>query len=184
MGLLDSVLGSAMGAMSGGGQGGAGGGDMLMRVLGGLLNPSGGAGGLAGLVQQLQQQSPQATAGTTHAATQAEQATQHLHQDVGASAAALPATGQVAHDTAQHRIQQTHGDTPDRLLKKLQVVSIARQPKALLHASAGAARLSRHNHSKASASSKIGSSAPRFIAVQPPVVTSAPELKDVIVIVV
>ena len=55
MGLLDSVLGSAMGAMSGGGQGGAGGGDMLMRVLGGLLNPSGGAGGLAGLVQQLQQ---------------------------------------------------------------------------------------------------------------------------------
>ncbi len=55
MGLLDSVLGSAMGAMSGGGQGGAGGGDMLMRVLGGLLNQSGGAGGLAGLVQQLQQ---------------------------------------------------------------------------------------------------------------------------------
>ena len=55
MGLLDSVLGSAMGAMSGGGQGGAGGGDMLMRVLGGLLNQSGGAGGLAGLVQQLRQ---------------------------------------------------------------------------------------------------------------------------------
>ena len=55
MGLLDSVLGSAMGAMSGGGQGGAGGGDMLMRVLGGLLNQSGGAGGLAGLVRQLQQ---------------------------------------------------------------------------------------------------------------------------------
>ena len=57
MGLLDSVLGSAIGAMSGGGQGG-GGGDMLMRVLGGLLNQSGGAGGaggLAGLVQQLQQ---------------------------------------------------------------------------------------------------------------------------------
>ena len=56
MGLLDSVLGSAMGAM-GGSQGGAGG-DMLMRVLGGLLNPAGGAGGaggLAGLVQQLQQ---------------------------------------------------------------------------------------------------------------------------------
>lgn len=54
MGLLDSVLASAMGAMTGGGQGGAGG-DMLMRVLGGLLNQSGGAGGLAGLVQQLQQ---------------------------------------------------------------------------------------------------------------------------------
>ena len=59
MGLLDSVLGSAMGAM-GGGQGGAGA-DMLMRVLGGLLGPggvaggAGGAGGLAGLVQQLQQ---------------------------------------------------------------------------------------------------------------------------------
>lgn len=59
MGLLDSVLGSAMGAM-GGGQGGAGA-DMLMRVLGGLLSPggvaggAGGAGGLAGLVQQLQQ---------------------------------------------------------------------------------------------------------------------------------
>ena len=59
MGLLDSVLGSAMGAM-GGGQGGAGA-DMLTRVLGGLLGPggvaggAGGAGGLAGLVQQLQQ---------------------------------------------------------------------------------------------------------------------------------
>ena len=60
MGLLDSVLGSAMGAMNGGGQGGAGS-DMLMRLLGGLLSQGGaggaaaGMGGLAGLVQQFQQ---------------------------------------------------------------------------------------------------------------------------------
>ena len=69
-------------------------------------------------------------------------------------------------------------------LKNRNLVSIACRPKALLHARVGAGRLSRHNHTRASASSKIGSSVPRFIAVQPPVVTSAPELKDVIVIVV
>jgi uncharacterized protein YidB (DUF937 family) len=58
MGLLDSVLGSAMGALQGGGQGGAGG-DMLMQVIGSLLQGQGGAGGAAGglgaLLQQLQQ---------------------------------------------------------------------------------------------------------------------------------
>jgi uncharacterized protein YidB (DUF937 family) len=59
MGLLDSVLGSAMGAMTGGGQGGqGGGGDLLMRVIGSLLQGQGGGsagGGLGGLLQQLQQ---------------------------------------------------------------------------------------------------------------------------------
>ena len=60
MGLLDSVLGSAMGAM-GGGQGGAGG-QLLMQVIGSLLQGQGGGGagggglgGLGGLLQQLQQ---------------------------------------------------------------------------------------------------------------------------------
>lgn len=47
MGLLDSVLGSAMGALQGGGQGGAGG-DVLMQVIGSLLQGQGGAGGAAG----------------------------------------------------------------------------------------------------------------------------------------
>ena len=58
MGLLDSVLGSAMGALQGRGQGGAGG-DVLMQVIGSLLQGQGGAGGAAGglgaLLQQLQQ---------------------------------------------------------------------------------------------------------------------------------
>ena len=58
MGLLDSVLGSAMGALQGGGQSGAGG-DVLMQVIGSLLQGQGGAGGAAGglgaLLQQLQQ---------------------------------------------------------------------------------------------------------------------------------
>lgn len=55
MGLLDSVLGSAMGALQGGGQGGAGG-DVLMQVIGSLLQGQGGAGGgLGALLQQLQQ---------------------------------------------------------------------------------------------------------------------------------
>ncbi len=55
MGLLDQVLGSAMGAMTGGNQGG--GNAMLMQVIGGLLGGQGGgaAGGLGGLLQQLQQ---------------------------------------------------------------------------------------------------------------------------------
>ena len=39
MGLLDSVLGGALGALTGGGQGGSGaaGGAMLIQVLGGLF---------------------------------------------------------------------------------------------------------------------------------------------------
>ncbi|MDH4392182.1 MAG: YidB family protein [Aquabacterium sp.] len=59
MGLLDSVLGSAMGALQGGGQGG--GNAMLMQVIGALLQgqgggaAAGGGGGLGGLLQQLQQ---------------------------------------------------------------------------------------------------------------------------------
>ena len=62
MGLLDSVLGSAMGAMTGGGQGGSS--DMLMQVIGGLLarhgggagaGALGGLGGLGGLLGQLTQ---------------------------------------------------------------------------------------------------------------------------------
>ena len=58
MGLLDSVLGSALGALTGSGQGGAGaaGGALLMQVLGGLLSGQGSGGsGLGGLLQQLQQ---------------------------------------------------------------------------------------------------------------------------------
>ena len=49
MGLLDSVLGSAIGAMTGGGQGGNR--DMLMKVIGGLLTQRGGgtAGAMGGL---------------------------------------------------------------------------------------------------------------------------------------
>ena len=60
MGLLDSVLGGAMGALQGGGQGG-GGQAMLMQVIGALLQGQGGGGGsaglggLGGLLQQLQQ---------------------------------------------------------------------------------------------------------------------------------
>ena len=57
MGLLDSVLGGALGAITGGGQGGSGaaGGAMLIQVLGGLLSGQGsGGGGLGGLLQQLQ----------------------------------------------------------------------------------------------------------------------------------
>ena len=56
MGLLDSVLGNVMGNLASGGQGGAGA-DVLMRVVGGLLNQGGGGvgGGLAALVQQFQQ---------------------------------------------------------------------------------------------------------------------------------
>ena len=56
MGLLDSVLGSVIGNMAGGRQGG--GSDILMQVLGGLLNQGGGLGGVGGglgaLLQQLQ----------------------------------------------------------------------------------------------------------------------------------
>lgn len=58
MGLLDSVLGSAMGAMTGGGLGGSS--DMLMKVIGGLLTQGAGGsagwlGGLGGLLSQLTQ---------------------------------------------------------------------------------------------------------------------------------
>jgi uncharacterized protein YidB (DUF937 family) len=59
MGLLDQVLGSAMGAMTGGNQGG--GNAMLMQVIGSLLGggqgggAAGGLGGLGGLLQLLQQ---------------------------------------------------------------------------------------------------------------------------------
>ena len=59
MGLLDSVLGSVIGNMAGGRQGGGAGSDILMQVLGGLLNPGVGNGGVGGglvaLLQQLQQ---------------------------------------------------------------------------------------------------------------------------------
>ncbi len=64
MGLLDSVLGSAMGALQGGGQSG-GGNAVLMQVIGALLQGQGGGGGggsamgglggLGGLLSQLQQ---------------------------------------------------------------------------------------------------------------------------------
>ena len=58
MGLLDSVLGSVIGNMAGGRQGGGAGSDILMQVLGGLLNQGGGLGGVGGglgaLLQQLQ----------------------------------------------------------------------------------------------------------------------------------
>ena len=68
MGLLDSVLGAALGAATGGGQSGGGGGAgaaVLMQVIGSLLNGAqgggggagagGAAGGLGALLQQLQQ---------------------------------------------------------------------------------------------------------------------------------
>ncbi len=64
MGLLDSVLGSAMGALQGGGQasGGSGINPLLMQVIAALLQGQGGGaggggalGGLGGLLQQLQQ---------------------------------------------------------------------------------------------------------------------------------
>ena len=67
MGLLDSVLGSAMGALQGGGQGSGGSGinPLLMQVISALLQGQGGSGGgagalgglggLGGLLQQLQQ---------------------------------------------------------------------------------------------------------------------------------
>ena len=58
MGLLDSVLGSVIGNMAGGRQGGGAGADILMQVVGGLLNQGGGSGGVGGglgaLLQQLQ----------------------------------------------------------------------------------------------------------------------------------
>ena len=58
MGLLDSVLGSVIGQMAGGRQGGGAGADILMQVMGGLLNQGGGQGGVGGglgaLLQQLQ----------------------------------------------------------------------------------------------------------------------------------
>ena len=61
MGLLDSVLGSVLGNLGGGGQGQgrSAGADLLMQVIGGLLNQGGGNGGVAGglgaLVKQMQQ---------------------------------------------------------------------------------------------------------------------------------
>ena len=58
MGLLDSVLGSVIGNMAGGRQGGGAGADILMQVVGGLLNQGGGGagagGGLGALLQQFQ----------------------------------------------------------------------------------------------------------------------------------
>ena len=56
MGLLDSVLGSVIGNISGGRQGSGGGADILMQVVGGLLNQGGGGagGGLGALLQQFQ----------------------------------------------------------------------------------------------------------------------------------
>ena len=56
MGLLDSVLGSVIGNMVGGRQAGGAGADMLMQVVGGLLNQGGGGagGGLGALLQQFQ----------------------------------------------------------------------------------------------------------------------------------
>lgn len=51
MGLLDSVLGSVIGQVAGGRQGGGAGADILMQVMGGLLNQG---GGLGALLQQLQ----------------------------------------------------------------------------------------------------------------------------------
>jgi len=53
MGLLDSVLGSVMGATQGQGGAATGGGDLLKAVVGMLGNDSA-SGGLAGLVQQFQ----------------------------------------------------------------------------------------------------------------------------------
>ena len=59
MGLLDSVLGSVIGNMAGGRQGGGAGADLLMQVVGGLLNQGGGVGGglgggLGALLQRFQ----------------------------------------------------------------------------------------------------------------------------------
>ena len=58
MGLLDSVLGSAMGALTGGGQGAQGAGSAVLMqgsLRGGRGGVAGGLGGLGGLLQQLQQ---------------------------------------------------------------------------------------------------------------------------------
>ena len=52
MGLLDSVLGSVIGNLAGGRLGGGAGADILMRVMGGLLNQGG--GGLGALLQRFQ----------------------------------------------------------------------------------------------------------------------------------
>ena len=56
MGLLDSVLGSVIGNLAGGRLGGSAGADILMRVMGGLLNQGGGGvgGGLGALLQRFQ----------------------------------------------------------------------------------------------------------------------------------
>ena len=56
MGLLDSVLGSVMGNMAGGRQRDGAGADILMQVVGGLLNQGGGGagGGLGALLEQFQ----------------------------------------------------------------------------------------------------------------------------------
>ena len=56
MGLLDSVLGSVIGNMAGGRQGGGAAADILMQVVGGLLNQGGGGlgGGLGALLQRFQ----------------------------------------------------------------------------------------------------------------------------------
>ena len=59
MGLLDSVLGSVIGNMASGRQGGGAGADLLMQVVGGLLNQGGGVGGglgggLGALLQRFQ----------------------------------------------------------------------------------------------------------------------------------
>ena len=56
MGLLDSVLGSVIGNLAGGRLGGSAAADILMRVMGGLLNQGGGGlgGGLGALLQRFQ----------------------------------------------------------------------------------------------------------------------------------
>ena len=56
MGLLDSVLGSVIGNMAGGRLGGGAAADILMRVMGGLLNQAGDGlgGGLGDLLQRFQ----------------------------------------------------------------------------------------------------------------------------------
>ena len=59
MGLLDSVLGGVIGNMASGRQGGGAGADLLMQVVGGLLNQGGGVGGgvgggLGALLQRFQ----------------------------------------------------------------------------------------------------------------------------------
>ncbi|MDT7833978.1 YidB family protein [Aquabacterium sp. OR-4] len=53
MGLLDSVIGGALGALQG--QGGQGGAPDLLQLVVGLLGNNSPVGGLGGLVQQLQQ---------------------------------------------------------------------------------------------------------------------------------